>query len=331
MQDTILSFVISFGLGLAAVFLILRRFSGFASADFNERSNHSRPTPQIGGLALVPIFVLAMIAFRVAGRPIPVFSDWAFLMAVFILFATGIVDDRRGLGALPKLALQFLAAAIALTALSDLLDAALLPYALSAVAAFVVLVAITNLANFLDGLDLMAVATIGVPGFFFALLAITGAIAWAFGPAGAVLSGLFLAFVAVNHPPAKAFLGDAGSLPFGLVLGAMTVVVACEVSAIAALLLPAYMLCDGLVTIVRRTLKGENILHAHSSHVYQRAFRSGRPVLVVIATTALFGVAAGLGLLATAGAGIGWQVVVVVAAFVLWWSAAAWLMRDVRA
>ncbi|MGO4833416.1 glycosyl transferase [Rhizobiaceae sp. 2RAB30] len=331
MQDTIFSFVISFGLGLAALFLVLRAFSGFASADFNERSNHSRPTPQIGGLALVPIFVLAMIAFRLAGRPIPVFSDWAFLAAVLILFATGIVDDRRGLSALPKLALQFLAAAIAVTTLGDLLGSARLPYVLSVLAAFVALVAITNLANFLDGLDLMAVATIGVPGFFFALLAATGAVGLAFGPAGAVLSGLFLAFVAVNRPPAKAFLGDAGSLPFGLVLGAMTVVVACQVSPIAALLLPAYMLCDGLVTIARRTLKGENILHAHSSHVYQRAFRSGRPVLVVIAATAIVGAAAGLGLLASAGAGLVWQAAVVLAAFVLWYSVAAWLMRDVRA
>lgn len=331
MQPTIISFVISFGLGLAALFLVLRRFSGFASADFNERSNHSRPTPQIGGLALVPFFVLAMIAFRIAGKPIPVFSDWGFLAAVLILFATGIVDDRRGLGALPKLALQFVAAAIAVTALGDLLDDARLPYALSALAAFVALVAITNLANFLDGLDLMAVATIGVPGFFFMLLATTGAIGLAFGPAGAVLAGLFLAFVPVNRPPAKAFLGDAGSLPFGLVLGAMSVVVACQVSPVAALLLPAYMLCDGLVTIMRRTLKGENILHAHSSHVYQRAFRSGRPALAIITATAGVGVAAGLALLATAAAGIGWHVAAVLAAFALWWSAAAWLMRDVRA
>ncbi|BCH34075.1 glycosyl transferase [Mesorhizobium sp. L-8-10] len=331
MTDTIIAFVISFCLGLAALFVVLSLFSGFASADFNERSNHSRPTPQIGGLALVPIFVLAMIAFRLAGEPIPVFSDWGFLAAVLILLATGILDDRVSLGALPKLALQFLAAAVAVTALGDVLDAARLPYALSALAAFAALVAIINLSNFLDGLDLMAVATIGVPGVFFALLAMTGAIGLAFGPAGAVSAGLFLAFISVNRPPAKAFLGDAGSLPFGLILGAMTVVVACRVSPIAALLLPAYMLCDGLVTIMRRTFRGENILHAHSSHVYQRAFRTGRPVLVVIGATATVGAAAGFALLATAGAGIGWHMAAVLAAFVLWWSAAAWLMRDIRA
>lgn len=331
MSDTIFVFVISFGLGLGALFVVLKRLSSFASAGFNDRSNHSRPTPQIGGLALVPIFLLAMIAFRIAGRPLPVFSHTGFLAGAIVLFVTGIMDDRKALGAVPKLAAQFLAAGLAVTALEGVLGSAPLPYAISAAIAFVVLVAITNLANFLDGLDLMAVTTIGLPGLFFALLAMTGAIGLAFGPAGATLAGLLFAFVIFNRPPAKAFLGDAGSLPFGLVLGAMTVVVAGEAGPVAALLLPAYMLCDGLVTITRRTLKGENILQAHSSHVYQRAFRAGRPVLVVIAATGMIGCFAGLALLATARSGTGWHLIAVLAAFLLWWSIAAWLMRDLRA
>lgn len=331
MSDTILTFALSFALGLAALFVVLKRLSGFAAADPNERSNHKRPTPQIGGLALVPIFLLAMMVLNIAGRPVPVFSDWGFLAGTVILFVTGVVDDRRGLGALPKLALQFLAAAVAVTALDDVLGAVPLAYALAVPAAFVTLVALTNLANFLDGLDLMAVATIGLPGFFFAVLATSGAIGLAFGPAGAALAGLFLAFALVNWPPARAFLGDAGSLPFGLVLGAMTVIVACQAGPLAALLLPAYMLCDGLVTITRRTLKGENILKAHSAHVYQRAFRSGRPVLVVFAAIVFFGCAAGIALLATARASIGWQLLAAIVALALWWSLAAWLMRDRRA
>lgn len=331
MTDTILSFVLSFGLGLVALFLVLRTFSGFAAADPNERSNHKRPTPQIGGLALVPLFALAMAGFRLAGKPLPVFSDWSFLTAVLILFVTGIIDDRRALGPLPKLAAQFFAAGLAVLALRDALGSIPLPYAVTAGIAFLILVAISNLANFLDGLDLMAVATIGLPSLFFALLAATGAIGTLFGPAGATTAGLFLAFVFFNRPPAKAFLGDAGSLPFGLVLGAMTVVVACQAGPLAALLLPAYMLCDGLVTIARRTLKGENILHAHSTHAYQRAFRAGRPVLTVIAATVLLGTVSGLLMLATAGIGHGWQACAVLFVFVLWWLLAAWLTRDLRA
>ncbi|HWK65315.1 MAG TPA: glycosyl transferase [Rhizobiaceae bacterium] len=331
MTDTILSFVLSFGFGLVALSLVLRRFSGFAAADPNERSNHRRPTPQIGGLAMVPLFVLAMISFRLAGKPLPVFSDWSFLGAVLILFVTGIIDDRRALGPLPKLAAQFVAAALAAVAVRDVLGSIPLPFAVAAAIAFLVLVAMSNLANFLDGLDLMAVATIGLPGLFFALLAASGAIGMAFGPAGAVTAGLFLAFVFFNRPPARAFLGDSGSLPFGLVLGAMTVVVACQAGPLSALLLPAYMLCDGLVTIARRTLKGENILHAHSAHVYQRAFRDGRPVPTVIAVTVLLGTVSGLLMLATADMDLGWQGIAAVFVFVLWWLLAAWLTRHIRA
>lgn len=330
MPDTILSFLLSFGLGLVALLLVLRTFSGFAAANPNERSNHKRPTPQIGGLALVPLFGLVMISFRLAGEPLPVFSDWSFLAAVLILFVTGIIDDRRALGPLPKLAAQFVAAGLAVFALRDALVSVPMSYAVAALIAFLVLVAISNLANFLDGLDLMAVATIGLPSLFFALLAAIGAIGTAFGPAGATLAGLFLAFVFVNRPPAKAFLGDSGSLPFGLVLGAMTVIVACQTGPLTALLLPAYMLCDGLVTIAKRTLKGENILHAHSAHAYQRAFRAGRPVLTVIAATALLGTVSGLLMLATAGMGLEWQAFAVLSVFVLWWLISAWLMRDLR-
>lgn len=331
MSDTITSFALSFGIGLFALFVVLRAFSGFAAADFNERSNHKRPTPQIGGLAMVPLFILVMIGFRLLGEPIPVFSDWSFLGAVMILFGTGVIDDRRALGPFPKLAAQFAAAALATIALGDALTTLPLPYALSAIVAFIVLVAISNLANFLDGLDLMAVATIGLPSLFFALLAMTGAIGIAFGPAGGALGGLFLAFVFINRPPAKAFLGDSGSLPFGLVLGAMAVIVASQAGLLAAALLPAYMLCDGLVTIVRRTLKGENILRAHSAHVYQRAFRAGRPVLTVISATVVVGAVSGLLLLVTADTTIGAQLLAAAAVFVLWWLVSAWLMRDIRA
>jgi UDP-N-acetylmuramyl pentapeptide phosphotransferase/UDP-N-acetylglucosamine-1-phosphate transferase len=331
MPYTILSFVLSFGLGLVALLLVLRTFSGFAAASPNERSNHERPTPQIGGLALVPLFVLTMVGFRLAGKPLPVFSDWSFLTAVLTLFVTGIIDDRRALGPLPKLAAQFIAAGLAVISLRDALVSIPVPYAATALIAFLVLVAISNLANFLDGLDLMAVATIGLPSLFFTLLAVIGAIGTTFGPVGATLAGLFLAFVFFNRPPAKAFLGDSGSLPFGLVLGAMTVIVGCYAGPFAALLLPAYMLCDGLVTIVRRTLKGENILNAHSSHVYQRAFRTGRPVLTVIAATMLLGTVSGVLMLATAASGLGWQVTAVLAVFVLWWLISAWLLRDLRA
>lgn len=331
MSDTITSFALSFGIGLLMLFVVLRAFSGFAAADPNERSNHKRPTPQIGGLAMVPLFVLAMIAFRMLGEPIPVFSDWSFLGAVVILFGTGIIDDRRALGPFPKLAAQFAAAGLATIALGDALATFPLPTAFAVLVAFIILVAISNLANFLDGLDLMAVATIGLPSLFFALLAMTGAIGIAFGPAGATLAGLFLAFVFINRPPAKAFLGDSGSLPFGLVLGAMTVIVASQAGPLAAALLPAYMLCDGLVTIVRRTLKGENILRAHSAHVYQRAFRTGRPVLTVIVATVIVGAVSGLLLLVTANTSFGAQLIAAAAVFVLWWLVSAWLLRDIRA
>ena len=319
--------------GGAALFVALKGLPFHAAADPVERSNHVRPTPQIGGLALVPVFVVAMVALRLAGHAPPVFADAGFLAGIVVLYAAGLVDDRRGLAAMPKLGLQAIAAGLALLSLYDLIAAAPAPLALSLslAAAFVGLLVVTNLANFIDGLDLMAVATVGVPSLSFALLAVAGTLAAGFIAPGALLAGLMLAFAFVNRPPAKAFLGDAGSQPFGLALGVMTVVVACAAGPFAALLLPAYLLCDGLVTIARRALAGDNVLVAHSVHVYQRAFRAGRPAMLVAAAAAAIGILAGAALSASAEAGIVWQAAAAVAVLCAWWFVSALLLRSPRA
>jgi UDP-N-acetylmuramyl pentapeptide phosphotransferase/UDP-N-acetylglucosamine-1-phosphate transferase len=331
MIGAIIVFTGSFCLGLAAMAMALRLFSGYAAAHPVERSNHVGSTPQVGGLVLVPLFMLAMIAVPALGLQPTVFSSPSLLAALLILYATGLVDDRMPLGALPKLALQLVASAIAVFSLGDVLQAMPVPLAVSAPLAFVTLVVLVNLANFIDGLDLMAVSTIGTPALSFGVLGVGGFIAAAYAPPAAVLVGLLAAFAFFNRPKARAFLGDAGSLPFGLLVGVMTVVLATTLGPAAALLLPAYLLCDGLVTIARRLFKGENILAAHSSHVYQRAYRGGRGVYVVVLAATATGLVSGLALLSTAQAGLAWQVAAVLAVLVFWWLVSAWLLRSLRA
>src|SRR5690606_13682164 len=124
--------------------------------------------------ALVPVWLAAMLVASGAGMPVPVFGEPAMLAAVAILLATGAADDARALGPLPKRALQVAAAGLAAYALRDLLAATPVPPALGMVLAVLFLVAIVNLPNFIGGIDLMAVATVGVPGATFAVLATAG-------------------------------------------------------------------------------------------------------------------------------------------------------------
>lgn len=314
----VLAAAIPFLAAFLALGFALRRLDTFGAAPPDERSNHTRPTPQIGGIATLPVWILAMAGLPLAGAAVTPFAAPLFLAAAAMLFALGVADDRRSLGALPKLVVQLVACALAAGALGGVTAAFPLPAWLSWLLCTAALLTFVNLTNFIDGLDLMAVSTVGLPSAGFALMAATGAIGSAFLPAGLATAAVFLAFAIYNRPPARTFLGDGGSLPFGLVLGAMTVIVAAEAGLAAAMLLPAYILFDGCITLARRALRGENVLRAHSTHLYQRAFRSGRPVLHVVGAAALFGIAGcGLAVLA-AGASLPVQAAALAVAAVLW-------------
>ena len=89
-----------------------------------------------------------------------------------------------------------------------------------------------------------------------------------------VLLGATLGFAIFNKHPARIFLGDAGSLPIGLLLAWLLIFVA-RADVEAALLLPLYTLADTGVTLIRRARAGEALWVAHRSHFYQRAITLG--------------------------------------------------------
>jgi UDP-N-acetylmuramyl pentapeptide phosphotransferase/UDP-N-acetylglucosamine-1-phosphate transferase len=322
-----ISFFCALVLGHLTLTFALGRFAHHAAAIPDERSNHDRPTPQIGGIVLVPVVLLIVVATSVLYQPVPVFSRPEFLGGVLMLFATGIVDDRQPLSPFVKLALQFVACSLASLALQDMLRTFPLPVPLATAIAVFLLVALVNFTNFIDGLDLMAVTTIGVPSLLFGWLAVSGGLSVAFGPTGAAVGGVMLAFAHVNRPRAKAFLGDGGSLPFGLMLGMMSIVVACQFDPIVGLLLPAYILFDGAFTIARRLAKGKNLIQAHSSHIYQRAYRNGRSVVQIISMITLFSGFTGLMAITLAQFGSAGRVSAVATAVGIFALMAIWLVN----
>ena len=89
------------------------------------------------------------------------------------------------------------------------------------------------------------------------------------------LCGAMIGFAPFNRPVARLFLGDVGSLPIGLLLGWLLVVLAGSGHFAAALLLPLYYLADATITLLRRLANGEPVWQAHRSHFYQRAMDNG--------------------------------------------------------
>jgi UDP-N-acetylmuramyl pentapeptide phosphotransferase/UDP-N-acetylglucosamine-1-phosphate transferase len=102
------------------------------------------------------------------------------------------------------------------------------------------------------------------------------------------LLGAMLGFAPFNKHPAKVFLGDAGSLPIGLLLAFMLIYVA-RTDLAAALLLALYTISDSTITLLRRAYNREHIFSAHRSHFYQRAVIAGMTAPQVTARVFLLG------------------------------------------
>src|SRR5690606_3219645 len=77
----------------------------------NTRSSHHRPTPRGGGLAFA-LVISAGLGWLAWHGPAPLSAALTVLALGGLLIALcGLVDDLRGLGALPRLVLQLAAAA----------------------------------------------------------------------------------------------------------------------------------------------------------------------------------------------------------------------------
>jgi UDP-N-acetylmuramyl pentapeptide phosphotransferase/UDP-N-acetylglucosamine-1-phosphate transferase len=251
----------------------------YALARPNARSSHNEPTAQGGGIAVVgTTLLLSLIVF--AAEPFfgqAALQEFAPVMVAAILLAlVGMVDDIRGLKAMPRLLLQFVAVATVIAALPDEARIApLIPLWLERVLLLLAGVWFVNLVNFMDGIDWMTVAEVVPITVYLVVIGFNGGL-----PAYAIvlaiaLCGAMLGFAPFNQPVARLFLGDVGSLPIGLLLGWLLLLVAGQGYVAAAILLPLYYLADATVTLLRRLRAGEKVWEAHRSHFYQRAIDGG--------------------------------------------------------
>src|ERR1700709_590604 len=126
-----------------------------------------------------------------------------------------------------------------------------------------------NLVNFMDGLDWMTVAEVIPVSAALMLLGCLGDLSSPATIVAGALGGAMVGFAPFNRPVAKLFLGDVGSLPIGLLLGWLMLMLAGQGYLAAAILLPLYYLGDATVTLVRRIARREKIWEAHRTHFYQ--------------------------------------------------------------
>lgn len=243
----------------------------------NARSSHIAPTPRGGGLGIIIGLSAGFLIAALMGSPLPRVE---LLVAAALIALMGLIDDRRGLSVQIRFAFQIVAAAVVVARTGGLMRLPLpspLDISLEFLAvpvALVWIVAVTNLFNFLDGIDGFAGVQGVVAGIGIALLG-PGT---AFVPAGLAVAGACLGFLIFNWSPAKVFMGDVGSGGLGFLLAALPfeLLPAERGKAVFAFSMCLwFFLSDGLFTIARRLAQGEKVWTAHRSHLYQRLTGTG--------------------------------------------------------
>ena len=246
-----------------------------------ERRSHQVPTPRGGGIAIVLALLTAL--FALAWRqPQHIVLLGAFGIGLVLVAGIGLVDDHKPLPAWLRLLVQavaslVLAAGVAAT-WGDLRLAA---------AAFVAAMVLTNVWNFMDGINGLAASQAALAAW--ALGTVAGG-AWAL--LGLALVAACLGFLPFNFPRARIFLGDVGSGALGFTLAtlltaALAAAATANPGAEVLLLLPlSAFLVDASLTLGRRIARRERWWAPHTQHAYQRwaaAARTHTPVTIAYA------------------------------------------------
>jgi UDP-N-acetylmuramyl pentapeptide phosphotransferase/UDP-N-acetylglucosamine-1-phosphate transferase len=243
----------------------------------NERSSHVRATPQGAGVGVMLALFIILTAVQL-WWPQAVSGPLLFpvILAAAGLTVLGLIDDARPLPVSWRFAGQILAALVLAFSLPrDLrILPELLPFLVERGLIAFGTVYLINAINFLDGIDWITAAQVVPMTLGVAALAYLNAIPTNVGTLALALLGAMLGFAVFNKHPAQVFLGDAGSLPIGLLLALMLSFVA-GANVAAALLLPLYTLLESGITLIRRSYNREHIFSAHRSHYYQRAVIAG--------------------------------------------------------
>ncbi len=306
-------------LGLAAVFgLILTRIArgvatrvGMLDSPDGRRKKQAAPVPVAGGIAVLVAGLLALATMALID---PVIASAilensrqavALLVGAVLITLIGLIDDRVNLRARYKLFGQ-IAAILVLVVWGNFVVHSVgvfgssIEFGQLAIPATVLwLLACVNALNLIDGMDGL-LGTIG--GIALITLGVMAAlVGHAFAAIVAVaLAGAVFGFLRWNLPPATIYMGDAGSMLIGLVIGAVAIPASLKGPAtvalgapLAVLILPAF---DTAAAMVRRKLTGRGMATPDRGHIHHRMMDSGLTPPRVLA------IIAGLGLIAAAGA-----------------------------
>lgn len=256
--------------------VIKRAAGGLGLIDVpNERSSHAVPTPTGGGLAIV-ISATAALGLLAAAGIIPTRLFLALGPGGAAVGLVGFIDDRKSLSARIRLFVHFTAAAWAVVCIGPVdifriggvpAGLAWLSYAISTVG----IVWFLNMFNFMDGIDAIASSEAIFLCAGASFLALYSAGVSSIAASAAVIGATSTGFLIWNWPPAKTFMGDAGSGYLGFVFAVMGIASSAHGGAAlcSCLILAGVFVVDSTYTLIRRFTRGERVTEPHRTHAFQ--------------------------------------------------------------
>lgn len=187
---------------------------GFVDRPLPPLKRHAQPVPYLGGLAVFLSFTAARVWVRPLDGPAR-----AILIGSALVVTVGLIDDARPLSPGQKLWGQ-LWAATALVASGARIELTMIPAPLSYPLSVLWLVTCMNAFNVLDVSDGLATSAAMV-GSLGAVLVGLSTRDSTLAVTGACVGGAAAAFLFMNRPPARIYLGDAGAMFFGATIGAL--------------------------------------------------------------------------------------------------------------
>ncbi len=319
----VLSFVLSL-LATSACKQLAFRFGVLDLPSANGHKAHSRAIPLLGGSAIFIAIVLPILlvlvmaklwssggapgwlpvelARHIPGAATRIPQALGILAGATLLHIMGLIDDRRHLGPWLKMIVQIIAAGF-VAVFCNVRILTLLGPAGSIAVTILWLVLLTNSFNFLDNMDGLCA---GVSAICAAALlgAAVGMGQWFVSGWLCLVLGATLGFLIHNFPPAKIFMGDAGSLVIGFMLAVLscltTYVKPGQVNILYGLLVPALAMAiplyDTASVMIIRISEGRNPMvgdNRHFSHrLLQRGMSKRTALLTILLCTAATAIAA---------------------------------------
>lgn len=258
----------------------------------DHRSNHSEITPTGGGLGFIATMGLVVFIYTQSSDTITLSPDFAQILSlVWAIGFLGLMDDILNLSAIFKLILLLAISIAAVWAIGPVMSLPFggasveLPAWLAWAGSVLWVFGVMNVVNFMDGSNGLMLVVMGLSSFFMAWLALQF---------GALEPYVFLliactaiAGLAVYNlrPKALIFSGDVGSLSIGFIYAVAVIWIVRDaqggnpVYLGPVLILP--FLADAFFTMMRRARRGEKLMQAHSTHLYQRMIKGGQSHLRV--------------------------------------------------